>query len=341
MNLGQNTKNIENTFVNLDITQKRIISFDVGIKNMAYCIIDISDDSISIVDWKVLNMMNQETPTTMFCNYVISKPLPKKSKKIPIPDKICGKQAKYFKNECYFCETHAKKQTEFIIPKKTIQQSSLKKMKIEELLEICYNYSIVPRLGENVKMPTKKAILEKMCDFFNKNCLSFLVKQKDPTASDTDLISIGRNMKKILDTVQDLDKITTVIIEHQISPIATRMKTVQGMLTQYFIMKYEHMNIEYINSANKLKGFEPRNQDAENTYKQHKNDSVYHTSLILDVNHNLQSWSNILLNKKKDDYCDAFLQGLWYLKSKKLISIEQYIINSGNRTIPPCNSDFM
>ena len=38
---------------------------------------------------------------------------------------------------------------------------------------------------------------------------------------------------------------THVIIENQISPIANRMKTIQGMITQYFIMKNIY-NVEYI-----------------------------------------------------------------------------------------------
>ena len=348
MNLDNFTKNVENVYISTGETpfrdypnecpsvqeptvprtllpSYRIISFDVGIKNMAYCIFEVLGNSFSIIDWNVISMMNQETPN-IFCNYIISKTLPKKSKKEPIPYKKCGKQAKYNKGECYYCETHAKKQIEWIIPKKTIQPTSLKKMKIDELLEICYNYSIIPRLGENEKIPTKKSVLEKMCEFFNKKCLTLLVKSNDPTASDTDLITIGRNMKKILDTINDFDKITHVIIENQMSPMASRMKTVQGMLTQYFIMKYENMIIEYISASNKLKGFVPRNHETENTYKQHKSDSVFYTSLILDVNPTIQSWSNVLLNKKKDDFCDAFLQGLWYLKSRNIITLEQYII---------------
>ena len=52
------------------------------------------------------------------------------------------------------------------------------------------------------------------------------------------LIDIGRTMKQKFDQLfacdfLDLDK---VIIENQISPLASRMKTLQGMITQYFIM---------------------------------------------------------------------------------------------------------
>ena len=38
----------------------KTISFDVGIKNMAYCIFDCSS-GIDILDWKVLNLNEENT----------------------------------------------------------------------------------------------------------------------------------------------------------------------------------------------------------------------------------------------------------------------------------------
>ena len=40
-----------------------------------------------------------------------------------------------------------------------------------------------------------------------------------------------------MNKLPDIESITHVFIENQISPIANRMKTIQGMLAQYFIMK--------------------------------------------------------------------------------------------------------
>ena len=58
-------------------------------------------------------------------------------------------------------------------------------------------------------------------------------------AGNTDLVEIGWNMKKHLDKIKDctMKNIKYVLIENQISPIANRMKTIQGMLAQYFIMR--------------------------------------------------------------------------------------------------------
>jgi hypothetical protein len=62
-------------------------------------------------------------------------------------------------------------------------------------------------------------------------------------------------MKLMLNQVPCIDEITHVVIENQISPIATRMKTIQGMLAQYFIMKNDNIVVEFVSSANKLKQF--------------------------------------------------------------------------------------
>ena len=138
-------------------------------------------------------------------------------------------------------------------------------------------------------------------------------------------------MTEILNKTPFIDKITHVIIENQISPIANRMKTIQGMLTQYFIMKGSQ-TIEFISSSNKLKGFsvEPKEKtdktDKQN-YKKHKTDGIQICSLFLDNNENLKKWKHCLLNIKKDDYADSFLQGIWYLKNKNVIEYNNYKIN--------------
>ena len=52
----------------------------------------------------------------------------------------------------------------------------------------------------------------------------------------------------------DMSLLDHIIIENQISPIANRMKTLQGMIAQYFIMR-GNAHIAFISSANKLKLF--------------------------------------------------------------------------------------
>jgi hypothetical protein len=96
------------------------------------------------------------------------------------------------------------------------------------------------------------------------------------------------------------------------------MKTIQGMLAQYFIMRgVPNCKIEFISSANKLKLFLTKEKTEENAgeYKQHKRDSVHFTSQVLQQNENISCWqTHFDSSKKKDDLADAFLQGLWYIQ---------------------------
>jgi len=133
---------------------------------------------------------------------------------------------------------------------------------------------------------------------------------------------VGIIIKEKLD-ILDLSDIDTILIENQISPIANRMNSIQGMLTQYFIMK-NIRNIQYISATNKLKLF----TNAKTTYNERKKLCINITTNILEKKnctnymHWLDKFNN---NKKQDDLADCFLQGLWYLNSVNLICIKEII----------------
>jgi hypothetical protein len=112
--------------------------------------------------------------------------------------------------------------------------------------------------------------------------------------------------------------ITHVILENQISTIANRMKTIQGMLAQYFIMRGRpDIVIEFVSSSNKLKDFVA---EKNTTYKQHKKDGIAICSRFLENNPGWSGWVSVLQTTKRDDLADSFLQGIWYLKRGNIIS---------------------
>ena len=312
-----------------------LISFDIGIKNMAYCIFCIdASNNLSIRDWNVLNLMDIEEPIPK-CS---CKNIPKSKKAIATN---CTSNAKYHKNNIYYCEKHAKSSS-FLIQKKTI---NLKKMKLEDLIKLGISHLLFMD-NENIgkKSLKKVEIIDKIDEFLKKQSLEPIIKKKSKTANDTDLIKIGKNMKNSLNQVLESINITNVIIENQISPIANRMKTIQGMLAQYFIIRDENIAIDFVSSSNKLKQFDIKSPKInenilENTmktnenlteksvdkniknpdYKKHKIDGVSYCSRILLKNDFLNQWTTSLDTKKKDDLADCFLQGLWYLKQKNII----------------------
>jgi hypothetical protein len=290
----------------------KIISFDIGIKNMALCIIDCSA-SIQIENWNILNLIEDEKQEDVICNQN------GKSTK-----KKCTSKAKFKKGNQFFCKKHATSSS-FMIPTKDLQLTKLKNKKKEDLLQ----WGKQHYLFLEDKSLSKQEMVSTVDSYLKAHCLEELIKPKIK-ASQCDLISIGRAMKELLNAF-DLNNVDYAIIENQISPIANRMTTIQGMLAQYFIMKYPHCNIEFISSANKLKPFskmeliEKPTEDKGTTtknvnpnYKAHKQDSVSICSTI--VANNFSQWSTSLEIKKKDDLADAFLQGLWYLFHKNNIS---------------------
>jgi hypothetical protein len=336
----------------------KIISFDVGIKNMAYCIFSIKDSlnhtPFEMNDWNVVSLLEKEEPH-VYCNCASVKPKVLKKVKINVkpiqnffvdaslnlPDiselpstKLCCRVGKYKKGKKIFCDKHAKAQTEWLIPESRFSQKVLKKTKVDDLIILASDLKM-----ENIGK--KRAdIMKGFEDFVQKKCLEPVSIQKSKSAGDADLVSIGKKMREQFDEILKHHKdITHVLIENQISPLANRMKTIQGMLSQYFIMVYDTISIEFISSANKLKIFSSiehyKDKDKEKekektqsqTYKGHKKDGVYHSTHVLEKNPWIahQKWS--LDTKKKDDLADCFLQGLWYLlKNEKITMNESYLI---------------
>ena len=271
----------------------KILSIDVGIKNLAFCLFKISNDECEIIKWDVLNLCTMEKEK---CDE-------------------CENNALYEKHDKKYCTKHAKKQSEFIIPK--YSETQLRKKRHNELTE--YYNSINSNENENdnendnekkTKKKTKNELLELIQLYYNDYCLYPIQKIK---ASEIDLIQVGIYMKKKFD--HEFKKITIdkILIENQISPLANRMKTVQGMITQYFIMKniYE---IYYISSVNKLKYY----VDHKTTYDERKKLSIDITKTLVKKYFSKIDFENNN-KKKKDDLADCMLQGLYYMIHHKLI----------------------
>jgi hypothetical protein len=330
----------------------KIASFDVGIKNMAYCIFSLDNNVTNtngndvnenvtneniiktefIAGWNVINLMEMSAPiSTEKCNCKLIQ----KRKNTNI--ELCGNVAKYAKDDKYYCDKHAKKQTEYIFRLSAHSANKLKQMKMEDLKEIKKLYS---NLHGGTKEPngtkeTKHNMLQNIEEFFNERELRPIVKSKQKNTKEVDLIEIGRNMKIKLDGIQEFKGITHVIIENQFSTVASRMKCIQGMLAQYFIMKEceNKIQIEFISSANKLKLWKNKDttKEKENTkinagYKEHKKDAVFYCKEIMKKNEEMfQNWKGVLDTKKKDDLADCFLMGIWYMYAKSLVPLEKTI----------------
>jgi len=370
----------------------RIISFDVGMKNLAYCIITIPDPpAVSSPPSSVTNF-NQQSLDNLLQNLQIERwdvidlrfeptdaPLVPAE---PAPKKTCDndtKQAKFMylpvmagaatttvtamahshNNAKLYCLKCAEK-SKYKIPSREIlplkrKPDLLSKKKLDELMDIRKQVVVTCDPGTVSAATTAATVATagvklRKADLIQeiKNTLSRdyvepfdegkylnygtgggvaagtgtgtgFKKPNYTYAHDLDLITYGRNLMKHLDILlSSIDgPIDMMIVENQISTLASRMKTLQGMITQYFIMK-DVPEIEFISASCKLKLFTDSALDISSfidasTYSDRKKSGIsICRSLGGTIGTPYATWMPMFeKHKKKDDLADCFLQGLW------------------------------
>jgi hypothetical protein len=356
---------------------KNIISFDVGMKNLAYSIFQVCETTckVKILKWDVINLC---TPIIRKCNtlgcvqdakycktfrttyddddgvededYEDTCETAEKGEKGDKgeKDEINENQEPEYETE-YFCNKHAKL-SKYKIPTTELDIKKIRKMKLVDIKDLIVKYNFgssnLPSLigeekGEKGEKPINKIVntnsIKTKPNSNTKDELINMIKQELHTnylehienvkAMDVDLITIGKNMMQQLDKVLGMGglvisdtkiDIDIAIIENQISTIASRMKTLQGMIAQYFIMKHTP-HIEFISASNKLKMFMNKKKT---TYTERKAESVQITAELLETKEEFKEFKGYLnKNKKKDDLADCFLQGIYYLTIKNMINL--------------------
>jgi hypothetical protein len=94
------------------------------------------------------------------------------------------------------------------------------------------------------------------------------------------------------------------------------MKTIQGMLVQYFVMSHLHVqHIEFISASNKLKECQDKQEKAKYSDRKKLGIAKCLESVTEDPRFS-EHLAYFNTHKKKDDLSDSFLQGMWYLKSQ-------------------------
>ena len=339
----------------------RILSFDVGMKNLAYCLFQVGENchNYKVLKWDVINLC---TPIVRKCNNgdlggsqsCINEAKYCKAKKCEGVNVIVGldidvdvdvedETETETVNIEYYCKKHAKK-SNLKIPPSDLDIKKIRKGKLVDIQAIIDKYQIkdVDNLGQPTPQstPRQKNSKDKMIDIIQRELdNNYLDNIENVRATDMDLVTLGKNMMIELDKfvipyndnnnmgglghlspTDNKYKIDIVIIENQISTLASRMKTLQGMIAQYFIMKHTPC-IEFISAANKLKMFMTKKKT---TYTERKLESVEVTKELLETLPQLTDYKGYLdKNKKKDDLADCFLQGVYYLTLKNMITIHQ------------------
>ena len=272
----------------LDVYQMRILSIDVGIKNLAFCLLE----NDKIAKWDVINLAAQDAGDGCGCCGV--------DKNVK-----CSNLAKFTKNGSHYCLKHAKKQP-FQIPTPELKKAFINKQKLQKLYEMADKFGI-----QYTNTMKKNDIIHELNEYTANMCFEMV---HSVGASEIDLVTIGKNIKKHFDQIfSGGEMFDYVIIENQISPIANRMKTIQGMIAQYFIMTGTCQKIEFVSSVNKLKDIAPTDKSVKLTYGDRKKLGISKCLEIIKDTNSYSEWcAYFTSHKKKDDLADSFLQGRWF-----------------------------
>ena len=232
-----------------------ILSFDVGMKNLAYCLFKIENKQYTILDWDIINICSNNKEIKQICQGV-----KKKGEK-------CTKEGYYFKNDLCFCKIHTKKQ-KYLIPTKELKNKE--KLKVVDLKKLMIKYNL-----ETNKKMLKKECIKKMNEYLEKK---FFNTKKKIKTKDVPFFTYGKNMKIHFERLFKNIKLDLILIENQIGPLALRMKVLQGMIMQHFIER-KCENVLSINSSNKLKYFIKK----KTTYKERKKEAIKITIDLLNI----------------------------------------------------------
>jgi hypothetical protein len=221
----------------------KICSFDVGIKNLSYCVANFEKDNFEIFDWDNINLIDSDKNKT--CCGIINKK--------GCEDKVCGKNAKYEVDDLAFCQTHVKKYT--------ISPSILK---FEEYLG---SDRCVEKLKNN-KICNKKARFlinnQTICllchrklikEETNKNTPQKIKNKKAKRLSPE---YVCKQMINKFDSKPNLRDVDMLLIENQPGLKNPEMSSISCYLFQYFAIRgciddKRIKEVKYISASNKIK----------------------------------------------------------------------------------------
>ncbi len=291
----------------------KILSWDVGIINLAYCLLNVDGEKWEIEDWGIINLTNRESLKCVTCG-----------KNASCCTEVDGKS----KEEQYYCKKHIPK--DFVVPE------------FDDIFEICNN-EIKCQWGESdeslkecVKKSKYKHKITGKCyctahakSFYKKVIDSYKVKSlKKKAVGSIDIDVLKVELIKKLEERNDFLNVDSILIENQPSMKNPKMKAISSTLYDYFLIRgifdKERLqsnvkNVKFMSPSNKLKLAD--DSDSKKLIKLKGNEAKsYKLTKSLGVKYcrelisKYDNWVGVFeQHKKKDDLADCFLQGLYYI----------------------------
>jgi hypothetical protein len=276
-----------------------ILSFDVGIVHLAYCLFTKENNNWKIIEWGNIDLTERDYTKC-----------------------YCGLKASFTHDNKYYCKVHSKK-CELIKPFEELFIDD-KLQKCNHLIkENCCNKKSTFKYNNNYYCSTHAK------SYYKKMQTLYKVKPfKNKSIKELDFDSTLAKLFQVLDSKKELLKANIVLIENQPSFKNPRMKTISTILYGFYIMR-GIIDKEITNSSiTKVKFMSPSNKlkvvtegetkklvslKADNESKAYKMTKELGIKYCKELINHLPEWLTFLnQNKKKDDLCDAFLQGAYY-----------------------------
>nr|QFG74026.1 MAG: hypothetical protein [Megaviridae environmental sample] len=219
----------------------KVLSFDVGIINLAYCLLEVKDNKVSILEWDIIDILQK-----------VNNPM------------------------CHLCDGDAIKSS---------------KINYVKYCERC------------------------ICNVDVKTCK----KPKLYTGKNIDVDILKYHLIQILDSKKHLLQVDSVVIENQPSLKNPKMKAVSNCIYDFYLIRGKFdasiTTIKFMSPLNKSKIMKDVPEELHPTVKTKytftKKLAIICAKRLLEGS---QQKITLEKHKKKDDLCDAFLQGWYYLK---------------------------
>lgn len=225
----------------------RICSWDVGILNLAYCIIekDLDTNTCTIIDWNVIDLTNK-TENKKTCGGKLKN------------GKICGKKAVLFRTEnddnIYYCNTHSK---QYKVP----DQNTVREQVMNHIggKQSC---GFSDKCKKNASFISNDGLL--YCKGHSESIVKSLIKAKQLNkikkinATDINLQILSNNICTKIDAINNTNNIydvDEVLIEHQPVLKNPTIKSIGCFIFHHFVVRCKKPNtkIKFISASNKLK----------------------------------------------------------------------------------------
>lgn len=222
---------------------KTILSWDVGIKHLAYCVIkyNISDKTFKIEEWKIIDLTGSDNNVNKCCGVL------KKKKKSDTIDVQCDANAKFYgtidDKNYYYCQTHKSQynctlnevEAKYVSECNDVNNICVyitPKSKKECGKKANYTFNEKDNITYCCKVHKEMYIKNKFKEISIKPIKSKNSKSFDPQ-------SLCENMYTKLKEIEIFKTVDEVYIENQPTLINPVMKSVASMLFSYFVFMFK------------------------------------------------------------------------------------------------------